>query len=304
MTSAMHADEPEIDAVLVRRLLAAQFPHWSGLSIEPVASAGTDNAIFRLGDDMSVRMPRIRSAVASLEKEKRWLSTLAPELPLPIPVPLAAGAPAERYPWPWAVCVWVDGQAMDTASAAPRAADRAGSAVRLAGFLTALRDADATGGPPPGGHNGRRGEPLARRDAETREAIRALATTMDAAALLREWEAALDAPHWDSEPVWIHGDLLPGNLVAAEGVLCGVIDFGALGVGDPACDLMAAWALFSGPGRRTFREALNVDDASWMRGRGWALSQALIFIPYYLQSNPRGVRQARATIAELLGNPA
>ncbi|HEY7496685.1 MAG TPA: phosphotransferase, partial [Candidatus Tectomicrobia bacterium] len=130
----------------------------------------------------------------------------------------------------------------------------------------------------------------------TREAIRALDGIRDTAAVTAAWEAALRAPAWHGPPVWIHGDISAGNLLAVQGRLSAVIDFGGLGVGDPACDLMIAWTLFSGESRETFRAALAVDDATWERGRGWALSWALIFIPSYVHTNPVGVRNAWHTI--------
>jgi aminoglycoside phosphotransferase (APT) family kinase protein len=148
-----------------------------------------------------------------------------------------------------------------------------------------------------------RGLPLATREAPTREAIAALDGMYDAHALTAAWEAALQAPDWDRAPVWFHGDLLPGNLLVERGRLSAVIDFGGLGVGDPACDLMIAWGLFAGEGRNAFRTALAVDDATWARGRGHALSQALIFVPYYLNTNPVGVRNARRTIDAVLADP-
>ncbi|MDP8947241.1 MAG: phosphotransferase, partial [Actinomycetota bacterium] len=144
--------------------------------------------------------------------------------------------------------------------------------------------------------------PLAMRDTYTREAIAALRGMIDVGAVTAAWEAALRAPEWNRSPVWFHGDLLPGNLLVEGGRLSAVIDFGGLGVGDPACDLMIAWGLFSGESREVFRAALAVDDATWVRGRGCALSWALIFIPYYLDTNPVGVGSARRVLDEVLAD--
>ncbi len=289
----MHIDEVDTDVSLVRRLLAAQFPHWAELPIEPVCSAGTDNALYRLGDDMAVRLPRIHWATGQVDKEFRWLPKLAPLLPLAIPVPLAKGTPGEGYPWDWSVCRWLEGEN----ATIERLADPRQAAMQLAQFITALQRIDPAGGPHPG-----RGVPLALRDAPTRDAIAALHGTLDADAVTMAWEAALQAPEWDRAPVWFHGDLLPGNLLIERGRLSAVIDFGGLGVGDPACDLMIAWSLFSGESRDVFRAALAVDDATWARGRGHALSQALIFIPYYLDTNPVGIGIAQRAIAEVLAD--
>lgn len=294
----MHTDEIDTDVSLVRRLLAAQFSHWVGLPITPVHSAGTDHAIYRLGGEMAVRLPRIWSAAAQVDKEHRWLPRLAPLLPLDIPVPLAKGTPGEGYPWPWSVVRWLEGDSV----AVERLADPAQAATDLARFVAALQRIDLTGGPSPGPHNSFRGEPLANRDAETRAAIASLHATIDSAAAVAAWEAALHAPAWHGPPVWIHGDLQPANLLAVQGRLTAVIDFGCLGVGDPACDLMAAWTLLSARTRPIFRAALPVDDAAWVRGRGWALSFGLIALPYYQVTNPVLAGIARCAIDQALAD--
>jgi aminoglycoside phosphotransferase (APT) family kinase protein len=290
----MHADEVHTDVSLVRRLLVAQFPEWAGLPIEPVASAGTDNALYRLGDAltaegaMAVRLPRVGWAADDVDKEQRWLPALAPRLPLEVPIPLAKGAPGEGYPWGWTICRWIEGE--DAVRA--RFGDPCRAARALARFVRDLHGIDATGGPPPGAHNSFRGAPLAERDAPTRAAIAALERQRgqhdlpDLDAATAAWEAALQAPVWEGPPVWVHGDLLPGNLLVREGRLVAVIDFGCLGVGEPAIDLTPAWTLFGAHAREAYRAALAVDDASWARGKGWALSFGLIALPYYWQTNP------------------
>jgi aminoglycoside phosphotransferase (APT) family kinase protein len=290
----MHVDEVETSVSLVVRLLTEQFPHWANLPVEPVPSAGTDNALYRLGDDMAVRLPRIRSAVGDVEREHQWLPRLAPFLPLAVPLPLAKGQPGEGYPWHWSIYRWLEG----VSASIERFADLRQAATDLAQFVAALQRIDPTGGPSAG-----RGVPLAQRDVPTREAIEALRGMIDVDAATAAWEAALMTPVWPGPPVWVHGDMLPGNLLVKQGRLSAVIDFGGLGVGDPACDLMIAWGLFSGESRDVFRAVLSVDDATWARGRGWALSQALIFIPYYLNTNPVGVGIARRTIDEILIPP-
>lgn len=294
----MHADEVDTDVLLVRRLLAGQFPQWADLRIEPVESAGTDNAIYRLGDDMAVRLPRIHSATGQVEKEHRWLPRLAPLLPLAVPVPLAKGTPAEGYPWHWSVCRWLEGE---TASI-ERIADPRQAATDLARFVAILQQFDPAGGPPPGEHNSFRGVPLASRDAEALAAITALHSMLDADVATAAWETAVQAPAWRGPPVWIHGDLLATNLLAEHGRLSAVIDFGCLGVGDPACDVMVAWTYLSAETRDVFRAALPVDDATWVRGRGWALSFGLIALPYYQSSNPVLAGIARYAIDEVLAD--
>lgn len=294
----MHVDEVDTDVVLVGRLLAAQFPQWAGLPIVPVPSAGTDNALYRLGDDLVVRLPRIQRVTMQVSKEYRWLPVFVPLLPLAIPAPLAKGEPGEGYPWPWAVYRWLDGESVTVEGLT----DPHQAATDLALFITALQRIDATGGPPPGEHNFGRGVPLALRDAPTRAAIAALRGKLDTDAMTAAWDAALQTPAWSNPPVWIHGDLQPGNLLARRGQLSAVIDFGGLGVGDPACDVQIAWNLLSADTRNTFRAALAVDDATWARGRGWALSVGLIALPYYWDTNPVLAGISRRAIDEVLAD--
>jgi len=289
----MHDDELETDASLVGRLLAAQFPHWADLPIEPVQSSGTDNAIYRLGDDMAVRLPRIHWATGQPELEHEWLPRLAPHLPLAIPVPLAQGAPGEGYPWQWSIHRWLGGET----ATLERIADPDSFAKELAEFVTALQRIDAKDGPPAG-----RGVPLAMRDAPTRAAIEELHGMVDTDAMTAMWDAALQIPEWNGPDVWIHGDLAPGNLLVVDGRLSAVIDFGCLGVGDPACDAIVAWNLLTAETRNAYRAALRVDDDTWDRGRGWALSVALIQLPYYDSRSPVLAAGARYTLNEVLAD--
>jgi aminoglycoside phosphotransferase (APT) family kinase protein len=300
MPGKMHADEVNTDPSLVSRLLADQFPQWRDLPIEPVESSGTDNAIYRLGEDMAVRLPHIPGGTGTIDKELHWLPKLAPLLPVAISQALAKGSPGQGYPWHWSVHRWLDGESVNV----ERMADPVGLARDLGGFVAALRRIETAGGPIPG-HDGSRGLPLARRDAATREAIAQLDGVIDTRAVTAAWEAAVRAPTWQRPGVWIHGDLLSGNvLVDGRGRLSAVIDFGCMVVGDPACDVMAAWTLFSAEGREAFRSAIGVDDAAWVRGRGWALSFALIALPYYMHTNPVFVRDARHVIREVLADQA
>ena len=297
-TGKMHVDEVDTNVLLVVRLLITQFPQWANLPIEPVHSAGTGNALYRLGDDMVVRLPRIPSAVEQVNKEQKWLPRLAPLLPLNIPVPLAKGKPSEGYPWHWSVYRWLEGEDATTEPVAdPRQA-----AIDLAQFITALQQIEATGGPAPGRHNFYRGVPLAMRDQQTRAAIAALHDVLDADEVTTVWDAAIEVSAWNGAPVWLHGDLHSGNLLVQQGRLSAVIDFGGLGVGDPACDVMAAWLFLSAENRAVFRAVLQVDDATWARGRGWALSFGLIALPYYQATNPVLAGTARRAIYEALAD--
>lgn len=297
-TSKMHVDEVDTNVPLVVQLLITQFPQWAKLPIQPAHSAGTGNALYRLGDDMVVRLPRIPSAVGQVDKEQKWLPRLAPFLPLNIPTPLAKGKPSNGYPWHWSVYRWLEGEDATTAEISnPRQA-----ATDLAQFIKALQQIEATDGPPPGQHNFYRGVPLATRDQETRTAIADLHDVLDTGEVTAAWDAAIETPTWKGQPVWLHGDLHSGNLIVQQGRLHAVIDFGGLGVGDPACDVMAAWLFLSAENRAVFREVLQVDQATWARGRGWALSFGLIALPYYRTTNPILARIARCAINEALAD--
>ena len=291
----MHADEVETDVALVRRLLAAQFPEWSELEIAPVDSYGTDHDIYRLGDDLAARLPRIGWATRQAAKEAEWLPRLAPHVPLALPVQVAHGQPGEGYPFEWSVVEWLPGE-----NANARIADLPRVARDLAAFVRALRRVPTTDAP--SRRRGARGAPLAELDDAVRRTIPQLDERFDRDATLRSWEKSLNAPAWDGDEVWLHGDLLPGNLLVVEGRLTAVIDWGGLGVGDPACDLQPAWNVFAGESRTVYRAELDVDDASWLRGRGWALLQAVMALPYYWKTNPGMVRQASHALDEVLAD--
>ncbi|MFD5139525.1 aminoglycoside phosphotransferase family protein [Streptomyces sp. NPDC058378] len=287
----MHAKETKTDAALVRRLLAAQFPAWADLPVEPVRSSGTVNAIYRLGRDLTVRLPRVEGGSRDVATEHRWLPRLAPHLPHAIPAPLAQGVPGEGYPWSWSVCRWLDG------TNPPAGEGGLELASDIAEFVLALRHVDTTGGPP-----AFRSEPLAARDTATRGALDTLLGVIDTAAAADVWSAALRAPAPEGPPVWVHGDLQPGNvLVTGDGRLSAVIDFGCVGLADPAVDLIPAWYLLRADARPTFRTRVGADPATWERARGWALSIALMELSYYRTSNPVMAGTARRVIGEAVG---
>lgn len=295
--SQMNEEQPVIDDTLVRRLIATQFPQWAELSVRPMTPGGWDNRIFRLGQHMLVRMPSAADYELQVEKEHRWLPRLVRSLPLPIPTPLAMGRPGEGYPWKWSVYGWIDG---DTALATPTGiADLHSFATSLAQFLIALQCIDPTGGPSPGPHNFYRGGALATYDAETREAVAALKGRVDVDTATHVWEAAL-ATAWPGPPVWVHGDVHAGNLLLKGGRLSAVLDFGQLGVGDPACDLSIAWTLFEGDSRETFRTALPRDAGTWARGRAWALWKAMIVAAGLTGANAVEAARSRRVIEEVL----
>ncbi|MDT0308667.1 aminoglycoside phosphotransferase family protein [Streptomyces sp. DSM 44917] len=286
-----------VDEHLVRRLIAVQFPAWAGLPVRRFPSAGTVNALFRLGEDLVARLPLYQGGAADVERERTWLPRLAPRLPVPVPEVLGEGEPAEGYPWPWSVYRWLPGENPEAGALT----EPEGLARDLAGFVAAMRSAGLPGAPP-----AYRGGPPAALEASTRAAIEELRGVpeegVDCDALTAVWESALRGPAARSvPPVWLHADLMPGNLlVDRAGRLAAVIDFGCAGTGDPACDLFPAWNLLPPAARDTFREALAVDDPTWTRGRARTLSQAVIALPYYRRTNPSMAGNARHVIRAVL----
>ncbi len=275
----MREDEVDIDSSLVEFLIETQFPEYRGLQVERVDSAGTDHAMYRLGSELVVRLPLVARAERQVHLEQDWLPVLAAKVPLPIPVPVGRGVPGDGFDMHWSLYRWLDGA---NAFDAP-ISDRRDAAVALGRFGAALRRVDTGNGPP-----SFRGGPLAAQEADVMAAINDLGAdgTVDTEAALNAWQSIIRLPQWDRAPVWTHGDLLPGNLLVRDGRLCAVIDFGCVGVGDPACDMMAAWTVLSATERDVFRQYSEVDDATWARGRGWAFGFGLMAYHYHQVGNP------------------
>jgi aminoglycoside phosphotransferase (APT) family kinase protein len=291
----MHADQVDVPADVVAALVAEQFPRWRDLPVRPLASTGTVNALFRLGDDIVLRFPlrpggdRERAA---LRAEQDHARRLAPHLPLAVPQPLALGESGDGYPGPWSAYRWIPGE--------PATADRLGDpdvfARDLAGFVAALHRI-GTGGRRWDGRS--RGGPLPGQDDNVRRALAASTHLVDTDRLTRVWARCRDTPPAGRD-VWLHADLMPGNLLLRDGRLAAVIDLGAVAVGDPAVDLMPAWNLLPDRARDTYRRTLGVDDATWERGRGWAVVQAIVALPYYVHTNPAMAGTARHTLEAVL----
>jgi aminoglycoside phosphotransferase (APT) family kinase protein len=289
----MHPDEIDISVDLVHCLIEAQAPDFADLPVRPVTPFGTVNAMFRLGDELAVRLPRVPWGKQDVEDELTWLPQLAAHLPVAVPLPVVTGRPSPEYPWTWSINRWLDGE-NPRAGALTAPELLAGD---LAEFILALRRIELPNGP-----SAYRGGPLEARDDQTRAAIGQLDGLVDTGAIRAVWDAALLGPSWDGPNVWLHADLMPGNLLVRDGRLSGVIDFPTAGVGDPATDLIVAWNLLPAEVRPGFRAALHVDDATWLRGRAKALSIAVIALPYYLHINPLMADNARYTIGEVLAD--
>jgi len=286
----MHEDELELAETLVRELLAEQFPEWTGLPLRRIEPSGTVNAIFRLGDKLSVRLPRRDGPTEPGSAELDWLPRLAPQLPIEVPVPVAQGRPNESYPWFWEIHTWVEGQTLSVEEI-----DAVQAARDLADLVRALQRVAPSGGPPPG-----RGVALAERDSAFHYWLQRFEGDPR---VVTEWERALAAPAWDGSPVWHHGDLDCRNWLVQDRRISGVIDWGSMGVGDPACDVMVAWKLHSLEARDAFREALPTDDATWERARGWAVSQAVAALSYYTpQNNASLYHEAETWLALVLSD--
>ena len=269
-----HDDEFPVDEPLVRRLLRAQFPEWGDLPLRPIEPSGTDHTLFRLGDDLVVRVPIVDRVTEQAQREATWVPFLAPQLPLEVPIPVALGRPGEGLPWAWSIVRWIEGE---HATVDNLDLDRA--AVDLAHFVRALHACDPTGGPPAGQSTAWRGAPLSVWDGRLDPWIAKLEGQPGIAEAVAAFEEARAAPEWDGPPVWFHGDL-SGNLIARGRGLVGVIDSG-YGVGDPACDLMPGWILFRGTTRQRFFDEVGLDDATITRSRGWAIGPAIIGMSYY-----------------------
>ncbi|GAA0433565.1 aminoglycoside phosphotransferase [Acrocarpospora corrugata] len=298
MVEKLHIDgRAGIDAGLVKRLVATQFPQWSALPVTPVEVDGWDNRTYRLGERMTTRLPTAAGYAPAVDKEHRWLPVLAPSLPVAIPEPVAKGFPGEGYPFNWSIRGWLDGE---TASL-DRIDDLPEFATSVAGFIVALQRIDTTGGPAAGEHSFYRGVSPAHYDDETRRTLAVLDGRIDTARASAVWDAALQAT-WSGPPVWFHGDLAGGNLLVRNGRLAAVIDFGTSGVGDPACDLVITWTMFSGQSRNSFRSAVGQDPGMWARARGWALWKALITLAEDIDRDPKRAAVNRRVIDEVLAD--
>lgn len=285
----------DINTELVTKLINEQFPEWSHLSITPVKNSGNDNRTFHLGDHMSVRLPSGEGYAPQVEKEQKWLPILAEKLSLPIPIPLAKGNPTTEYQWPWSVNKWLEGDTLSHSNL-----DNLNQLAKdLGSFLKELQAVDSSGGPLAGEHNFYRGGLLSIYNDESKKAIENNNEIFDAVLLGEIWSLALKSK-WESEPVWLHGDIAPGNLLVKDGKLSAVIDFGILGVGDPSCDAAIAWTFFDETSRKVFKDTLKMDEETWNRARGWALWKTLITYDECKETNPMKAKEAFTIICTIV----
>ena len=260
----------DITVDLAKKLIFEQFPQWSHLEIKPVKNSGHDNRTFHLGDDLTIRLPSGKEYEPQIQKEAKWLPVLAQHLSLPITAPVAKGKPTPEYPLAWSINRWLVGETVTHTNV-----DLQKFAIELARFLKELEAINAENGPQAGAHNFYRGGDLAVYIEEFEQALTQLPAGPQRNHYQDIWTTAL-ATKWEKKPVWVHGDIAVGNLLVNDGHLSGVIDFGILGTGDPACDLVMAWTFFDSKTRKAFKEEMGLDDTTWQRGKAWALWKALI----------------------------
>jgi aminoglycoside phosphotransferase (APT) family kinase protein len=288
----VHDDQLDVTTDIVATLIRDQFPQWSGMPMHPVSSTGTVNAIFRIGDDLSARLPLrpsdVAEASAVLEREARASAELAQVSRLPAPEPVALGKPGGGYPMPWSIQTWIPGTvAFD--------ADPSGSeafAEDLGAFIAALRKAETRGRRFSGEG---RGGVLTDHDDWMAQCFAESEGLLDVAPLRQAWSHFRELPRTGPD-VMSHGDLIPGNVLVAGDRLVGVLDTGGFGPADPALDLVSAWHLLRRSPRDTFRRTLGCDDLEWERGKAWAFQQAMGLVWYYVDSNPAMSGLGRRTL--------
>lgn len=310
----LHTDEIPMDLPLVRALVDHALPAYAALPLRPLGNTGSSNALFRLGDDLLVRLPRQPGGSTAIDKEARWLPRVGPLLPAEVPSIVALGGPALGYTERWSVTRWIPGESPSSVGPEmPVDPIRGWLALDLAGVLSALRridvPAEALRDPALRSY---RGDPLTTQDAATRRGIEAcraipgLALDLDLDAALRVWDHAVNLPGLDPEDAsrWYHGDLAAENLLVRDGRLAAVLDFGELSVGDATVDLIAAWGVLDAPAREVFRRSMDLDDASWLRGRAWALSLTVLTFPYYWRTMPARCASSLAMARTVLDDAA
>lgn len=287
---------------LIKKLISEQFPHWAHLHITSIPLSGIDNRTFRLGESMSIRLPSAGEYTLQVEKEQKFLPFLAPHLSFPIPEPLAIGQPSKLYPYHWSINRWLPGESAESLLLKNENSPNLNLhliASQLAQFLNELHKINPITGPRPGPHNYYRGASPEVYDTETRAALFQLSNLIDVRRATALWEKALSSK-WTQNPVWIHGDFSAGNILIQNNRLSAIIDFGCMGIGDPACDLVITWTLLTKETREIFASNLSLDFDTWARARGWALWKSLITIAALKDKTSSEARKNLQIIAELI----
>ncbi len=283
----------DITLLLAKKLIASQFPEFAHLNIESVPVQGHDNRSFRLGSELLIRIPTAEAYALKVPKEQVLLPRLAPYVSVRIPEPVRMGLPCEDFPYPFSIYKWLEGTSANLLTINNEALEQL--AFDLAEFLKELQNISTIEGPGPGQHNWWRGAPVSVYDQQARSQIAALKITKEAMPLL---EKAIRT-QWEKPPVWIHGDFAIGNIVINDGKLSGVIDFGGLGVGDPACDLVIAWTFLKGKAREVFIREMNLDSDTWLRAKVWALWKATHELCAMEDKNSPDAQRQRQILAEI-----
>lgn len=284
-----------IDEILVKKLIKSQFPQWSNLEIKPVLQMGHDNRTFHLGDTMSVRLPSDECYAFQSEKEQFWLPRFLAHLPLEIPHIIKSGNISDTFPYPWSVCSWIEGETVNRSTVS----DMVQLAKDLANFLVTFESLDCRNGPVAGKHNFFRGGDLSVYDKETKDVLSNLPEDFDEQIIKEIWKIALESK-WSKEPVWVHGDITPTNMLVKNGKLTAIIDFGILGIGDPACDLAMYWTYFEGDSKSIFKQAMNLDEDTWNRARGWVLWKSLLTFDEYINKDKVKANEAKRIINNIV----
>ena len=303
MSPTLHDDEVPLDEDVIRDLLREQSPWWADLPLAP-AGSGTDNSLYRLGDDLVLRLPRTPGTARDVAKEQRWLPVLAPHLPVAVPQPVHHGHPGQAYPLPWSVYRWIEGDEV----AADTVADWERLGRDLANLVAALHAVDLGGAQPRDGLSWYRGGPLLELDDWVRRCLadcRALRASdgldLDVDRLQDVWAAALALPDPEPRTVWMHGDLKPSNLLVRDGRLVAVIDFGGLSIGVPDAEHAPQWDL-PGPAREAYRAVLGIADETWQRARAWAVAVGVSGVPYYWHTRPEFVHECLRRLRTVLAD--
>jgi aminoglycoside phosphotransferase (APT) family kinase protein len=288
-----------ITVELAKKLIAIQFPEYTDLNITEVEQQGHDNRTYRIGEDMLVRMPTAEAYALKVPKEQELLPKLASHLSLNIPAPIKIGSPSDDYPYPFSIYKWLEGRSANHLHIDDKSLESI--ALQLATFLKELQSIDDVDGPTPGQHNWWRGDHVSVYDDGARKQIAELSDAIDANKAMALWTQACKTK-WSKAPVWIHGDIAVGNIIIQDNKLSGVIDFGGVGIGDPACDLVIAWTYLSGKSREIFINEIDLDDDTWLRARAWALWKATFELTQIKDKNSSEALLQKNIISSVLNN--